>query len=383
MAYHNEFVLFYPLDRRGVRLKTIFAIAFAFVSHSAVAGTVTTPASEQNKKKLLDWNLTVIDGKSKQLGVYIHFVKQDGKWTLKSIGDYPSLNDINNEEVLVFSNDFTRVQPDYRDMKLGKPQEGFTCMTGILRGKQANARSDYNPCDSSLTSVQSLNVGANVALAVFSFGISAATGTSTRIVEVDPNKVVALLDETGALDSISTFRREKWLQNYRADFKKISSSKDVEHFIRSYSADDPDGLVTQVETMKTLILAKEDEARRNQELRKQEALRAQQLAAEERERARIESEKLRLEFEKKARAEEAAALHRRNTLTAEFRRTIKLGSDTFCGPVINIRGPMIQIAARVALDGFTGEPWLKITEVYPRSVARCSNVMGQPVPVFD
>lgn len=63
----------------------------------------------------------------------------------------------------------------------------------------------------------------------------------------------------------------------------------------------------------------------------------------------------------------------------EWRKTLQLGSDTFCGPVVEVRGPMIKIAVRLQLPGFGNEAWLKANEVYPANYG-CSNVNGRLAP---
>jgi len=60
---------------------------------------------------------------------------------------------------------------------------------------------------------------------------------------------------------------------------------------------------------------------------------------------------------------------------------IKPGDDTFCGPIIEVNGPMIKIAIRVQLPGYPSEAWLKRTELYPPSVT-CRNINGNLHPVF-
>lgn len=66
---------------------------------------------------------------------------------------------------------------------------------------------------------------------------------------------------------------------------------------------------------------------------------------------------------------------------AAWSKNIELGDDTFCGPVIQVNGPMIKIAIRVQLPGYPSEAWLKRTELYPPSVT-CRNINGNLHPVF-
>lgn len=87
--------------------------------------------------------------------------------------------------------------------------------------------------------------------------------------------------------------------------------------------------------------------------------------AKERERAQAEANRKKAENEIKR--------------IAEWRKTLQLGSDTFCGPVIEVRGPMIKIAVRAQLPGFSNEAWLKAEEIYPDNYG-CRNVNGRLSP---
>jgi hypothetical protein len=61
---------------------------------------------------------------------------------------------------------------------------------------------------------------------------------------------------------------------------------------------------------------------------------------------------------------------------AKFRNSLKLGNDTHCGPIIEIRGPMIKIAIIAQLRGYPSEAWLKRNQVFPPSYG-CVNINGQ------
>ncbi len=61
---------------------------------------------------------------------------------------------------------------------------------------------------------------------------------------------------------------------------------------------------------------------------------------------------------------------------AEWRKSIKIGSDTFCGPVIEMRAPMVKIAVRAQLQGFPNEAWLKTSELFPSEYG-CRNTNGR------
>lgn len=62
-----------------------------------------------------------------------------------------------------------------------------------------------------------------------------------------------------------------------------------------------------------------------------------------------------------------------------FRQEIEVGKDTFCGPVVEIRRPMVKIYLNTQLPGFSPEVWLKINDLYPVNYG-CNNVNGKISP---
>lgn len=107
--------------------------------------------------------------------------------------------------------------------------------------------------------------------------------------------------------------------------------------------------------------------------------------AMEQERLKSEKEKQRVEQIANERARDEAQLklqQQREVKTREFRSKLAIGSDTFCGPVIAIRHPMVQIAVNAPLPGFSAEPWLKLEDVYPADIAGCKNSNGRLTPSF-
>lgn len=59
-----------------------------------------------------------------------------------------------------------------------------------------------------------------------------------------------------------------------------------------------------------------------------------------------------------------------------WRNNLRVGSDTFCGPVIEIRQPMIKIAVNAQVQGFSNEAWLKAPDMFPPEYG-CRNVNGR------
>lgn len=117
------------------------------------------------------------------------------------------------------------------------------------------------------------------------------------------------------------------------------------------------------------VLAKESIALKAQyELAEAERQKQANLARDE----RIRQEKLAVD-----------ELHMRQQMEADrlskFRKNLKLGDDTFCGPVIDMRGPMVKVAVNAPLQGYASEIWLKSSEIYSPEYG-CSNRNGRISP---
>lgn len=158
------------------------------------------------------------------------------------------------------------------------------------------------------------------------------------------------------------FWHEKYAQQARLLLGADATRQSLKTFIDKYAAPDAatwaktdfDQLVPQARQRLDQMIAKDD------------------ADARERERAQAEADRKQAEIDARNRQIELKRI-------AEWRKTLQLGSDTFCGPVIEVRGPMIKIAVRVQLPGFGSEAWLKANEVYPDSYG-CRNVNGRLSP---
>ncbi|TAK97211.1 MAG: hypothetical protein EPO09_04590 [Aquabacterium sp.] len=111
--------------------------------------------------------------------------------------------------------------------------------------------------------------------------------------------------------------------------------------------------------------------RAQKEMRDQEArLEAERLAWEK---AEAEAARRRDIQERK----ERAALER---VATAFRKTLRFGAHTNCGPVLEVRPPLVKVASPVS--GYGNEHWLEIASVYPEGHG-CQFVNGHYVPPYS
>lgn len=136
----------------------------------------------------------------------------------------------------------------------------------------------------------------------------------------------------------------------REAYDAADSEQSLVSFIDKYQANDMLALVAPAK-------AKLSEVRAQQQ---------KQRAREERE--RLAREKARQEQQRK---EQKALL--------VWRNSVKPGDDTFCGPIIEIKGPMVRIALNAKLPGYSSDSWLKKSELFPAHKG-CVNRNGNLSP---
>ncbi len=118
-----------------------------------------------------------------------------------------------------------------------------------------------------------------------------------------------------------------------------------------------------------------------------EKLKQNKIAAEERQKEDERAKAERLKHEKIAAEQQRIAVEQQRQLIAneaarqnKFRKALKIGDDTFCGPVIETRQPMIKIAVNAQLQGFASEAWLRSSQVFTPEYG-CRNVNGRLSPI--
>ncbi|MCK6413273.1 MAG: hypothetical protein L6Q55_12720 [Azonexus sp.] len=361
------------IDKLFIRL----ALAGLLLSVSAVAQTqeqgATDAAQLQNKpenaKKKVDdilenLGLAIGPGVKGSYGYFASFEKRESDWNLTDISTTrPSVTDFSRQEILVFSNDLKSVQPDFRTYLLDSKKESFVCWTGALRTRKDNATTDYNPCESSLTTTSNFHVGAQVLATVVTLGLYSATGTSSRNVVVDKEKVLALIQQTGALERVrekkATTDREKFLSSYRSLFSSAKTSAHFDTFVRKYSDNDPENLVPQA-------IARRDELSKTEA----EEIRRRETEASLRREAQARAEDERRLYEQEQQRQRIAQVE-------AFRRTIKIETETNCGPVLEIKGALVKIYSPVANYG--NEHWVRKSQLFPTQYG-CRFVNGNYQP---
>lgn len=153
-------------------------------------------------------------------------------------------------------------------------------------------------------------------------------------------------DKAMSCDEFERTRADRLARaQYRYEFKEAERRQDYAKFISTYAESDPDGLVAQ---------ARERQAELDGIQRQEQAERERQAQAAE---EAAEREQLAIEQNAK-----------------QWRRTVKVGDDSHCGLVIEVKGPIVKV------QGPAGESWLKLEQLYPPGGHRCRFVNSTYVP---
>lgn len=325
-------------------------------AHPGHAGGAEAPIAGQAEP-----DLRVGSGASRAGAYFALFERQgNGSMRLATVStSRPEVADVDRQEVLAFSADLTEVAPDYRTFIVDKESGTFECWTGLLRTRKDNATTDYNPCESALTKTVDVNAAFNVLATAVTAGAWALTGTSSRNVAVDPDRVLALVRETGVMQQLLAKRQASHQRWYQAAFSQARTAADYDAFIRQYANDDPDGLVPLARAMREQAAQREAVERQRKEIA-DAAARAQR-AEEQAQQRRAVEERERLE----------------QARVAGFRQSIRVGSETNCGPVLETRGDLVQVYFPV--QGYGNEHWIRRGDAYPAGYG-CRFYNGQYQP---
>jgi len=288
-----------------------------------------------------------------------HFVlveQSGGFWQIKGISSNPNdvLRVISSQEVLYVNPTLNFVGPYFEVASINRSSGLFDCHT--LYQKTDDRK--YSPCNSALTESDTMiGIGKSL-LALPTLGASLGSARG-----LDKSKILDIVQQTRLFAAISQdIKRKKqqsWVQNYRHDFQTAKTSTQLGRFIDKYSHNDPEGLVRQAKYMREIALTQELEEKARQEARAEQA----RLQAKKEQIARQQLEK-----------ERRVGIER---VAMEFRKHLREGMETNCGPVLELRGDLVKVYFPVANYG--NEHWVRKDKVYHTALG-CRFRNGQYMP---
>lgn len=175
--------------------------------------------------------------------------------------------------------------------------------------------------------------------------LSLAYGSRVTQMAVKTDELSAAIKESGLLAAVEA----EQLTNYRRSFSNARTSGDWNKFIRTYSRYDPDQLLTQAAENRDRAKFEED-AQREERNQRREAEETQRKEAQ----AKADEEKR--QYEEQQRRQRMAQVE-------AFRRSIRIETETNCGPVLEIKGALVKIYFPVANYG--NEHWVRKELLFP------------------
>lgn len=350
------------------KLFAILIVSLLYISHA-----VAEPVNSVD-------DVEILSGDDKGIAYYVTLQQENQHWKINNISkDLITPEDYKAVEILGVSDDLKTIKPAFQ-MFIGAGKYSFSCSKGgneYIKQRVATVPNVYNPCESQFTSVnKSKAIISNAFNTAFRLGLNVATGQVIYTVDTDKDKIKEIIKQTALIDKVKEYDSAQKLMAYRQAFKSAYTSQMLQRVIDEYKDNDPENLISVAITEKKALETKEmalhqkrlDEIK--QDLERREAM--DKANAEEEQRKEVDYQNFIAEQEK-----QKAVRHKQ--LTSEVRKfqtTIKIGSETNCGPVLEIKASLIKVYMPVKEYG--NEHWLKKSSLYPSSYS-CSFYNGQYV----
>jgi hypothetical protein len=161
-----------------------------------------------------------------------------------------------------------------------------------------------------------------------------------KAAQYDPDTLIPAAEKQIADMQLTEADAEKtrFHEKYRKTFSNASSSEQWRSFVATYGNNDPDQLIPGAKEKLEIAEIQEEKARKQKAEQQEEQRRKQ--AKEEADRQAQEQRQL-----------------------AAFRKTLRDGDETNCGPVIEVKGKLVKISFAVANYG--NEHWIRVAEIFP------------------
>lgn len=268
-----------------------------------------------------------------QSGYYFALIeKADKGWVIIDLRDtIMSKRQNEKQEILRVSQSYSEVVPFYETTKFHRLGDTYEC-SYMLTPEQ------YSPCNSQLTSVSvGKSLGKNVVAAALTFGLAAGSHKY-----IDENLIDEAIVQTDLFNAIETKKVvfEKLL--YERSFSNARSIADYDKFISTYTGKDEQNYIPQALVKRDELIEKQKaEQKRQEEInrKKQEDIIAKQKAEEK-------------------------AMNERKKVVEAFRKSLKNGMDTNCGPILEVRDTLVKVY--FPIQNYGNEHWIKRDEIFTK-----------------
>lgn len=181
-------------------------------------------------------------------------------------------------------------------------------------------------------------------------GPAALFGKKLFVVKVDTDAIVSTVESAGVISAAVAAERQTL--NVRIATAKFSKDLKRLQTFNNYLASEPDLAIALNQKIGELEAAEAQAAAEQAQVRQREAERQQEIT---RKRA-AEDE-----------AEQKRIVAQNRTLAETFRKSLKVGSESHCGLVMSINGPVATVQAAAPI----GQYGLRISQLYPPGLAPC------------
>ena len=272
------------------------------------------------------------------------------------------------------------------ESKYSTPSSGtWPCLRGI--GGQSRKDSGYTICTSKLT--KGAYTPGNVAISVIAAPFLMLSGSVGATVEVDQDKILEIAKSSGLLDMAEQDAQAEITAEYHKLFAEATTPAAIKYFAGKYQNKDPEGLVPQAQarmqqaelnqyrniynsalTISGLrafatIYASNDPDKLVPIARKRAKEKEDAIAKADADQARIEAQRIKEEDAFRAEGMKRVVV---------FRKSLKEGGETNCGPVIESKEKLVKVSFSVS--GYGNEHWIRRDEIFPSSYG-CRFLNGQ------
>lgn len=314
-----------------------FLLTLLFLGCSIPSGQ-TTPQKAQSDESL-----------SLQKNYYYALIeKNEGVWKVIDIKNSPiEQREKNNQEILKISSDYKEVEPAYTKTLPTDELGRFECK------KPINYK-EYSACSSLLASTHQN----------FATLFQSSDTAASDLKSVDKELIHKIVEKSGLFKAIDAkksifafeacqnrFREAKTSDDFSAIIEECSSLKEAEQL-----------LALAIKNRDALKIQEEQKRAHDEQMAKTYELRMQKMIKD------AEVENIRL-----AKIEQKSIDTVTNSIKA-FRKTLQKGSQTNCGPVIEMNESSVQVLFPV--KGYGDKHWISRDKIYPKGNG-CRFVKGK------
>lgn len=279
---------------------------------------------------------------------YALIEKNEGVWKILDIKNSPiEQRTKNNQDILKISSDYKEVEPAYAKVLSADELGRFECKNPI------NYK-EYSVCSSLLASTHQ----------DFSNLFKSSDTAGSTIKSVDKELIEKIVEKSGLFKAIDAKKSIFAFESCQNRFKDAKTSDDFSIIIEECSSlKNVEQLVAlAIKNREALKIQEEQRRAHDEQMAKTYELRMQKMIKD----AEIENVRL-------AKIEQKSIDSVTNNIKA-FRKGLSKGSQTNCGPVVDIKESSVQVLFPV--KGYGDKHWINIDKIYPKG-SGCQFVKGK------